>query len=122
MAGRIALDTNVVVPLLGGDGGIVVRAAAAAVFLPLMVVGELYFGAEKSGRPVQNVARIDALIERIVVLPCDVATAREFGRIKGALRAKGRPIPDNDVWIAAAAVQHGLTLATRDAHFDAVDG
>jgi tRNA(fMet)-specific endonuclease VapC len=42
--------------------------------------------------------------------------------IKAALRTSGRMIPDNDIWIAASAMQHGLTLATRDQHFQAVDG
>jgi tRNA(fMet)-specific endonuclease VapC len=53
-------------------------------------------------------------------MPCDAATAREYGRIKEILRAKGKPIPENDIWIAAMAVQHGLTLATRDQHFGEV--
>jgi tRNA(fMet)-specific endonuclease VapC len=56
------------------------------------------------------------------VLGCDTATARQYGRIKNALRARGRPIPDNDIWIAAIALQHDLTLLSRDRHFGAVAG
>jgi tRNA(fMet)-specific endonuclease VapC len=42
--------------------------------------------------------------------------------LRNGLRAKGRPIPDNDIWIAALGVQHGLTIATRDSHFRELDG
>ena len=55
-------------------------------------------------------------------LPCDFDTARLYGRIKAELRRKGKPIPENDIWIAAAAIQYGLTLVTRDRHFDFIDG
>jgi len=56
------------------------------------------------------------------VLACDQATAREYGQIKARLRAKGRPLPENDIWIAAIARLHGLTLVTRDQHFREVEG
>lgn len=51
------------------------------------------------------------------MLACDLDTAREYGVIKNALREKGRLIPENDIWIAAIARQHDLTLVTRDEHF-----
>jgi tRNA(fMet)-specific endonuclease VapC len=54
------------------------------------------------------------------VLPLDVATVSRYGVLKAALQKKGRPIPENDLWIAASAVQH-LILATRDRHFEQVD-
>ena len=56
------------------------------------------------------------------VLPCDRATAARYGELKAALRAQGTPIPENDLWIAALARQHALTLVTRDAHFAGVRG
>ena len=56
------------------------------------------------------------------MLGCDETTAQEYGRIKTALKAKGRPIPDNDIWIAAIAKQYSLVLATRDQHFSEVEG
>jgi tRNA(fMet)-specific endonuclease VapC len=51
-----------------------------------------------------------------------VTTAQQYGEIKNALRAKGRPIPENDLWIAALSLQYGLTVVTRDDHFNAIDG
>ena len=52
----------------------------------------------------------------------DRLTARRWAQLKGALATAGTPIPDNDLWIAAVAVQHGLTLVTHDAHFSRVKG
>jgi tRNA(fMet)-specific endonuclease VapC len=61
-------------------------------------------------------------VSRSKLLLCDEQTARQYGRISQQLRKKGRPIPQNDMWIAALALQHGLTLVTRDAHFSHIDG
>jgi len=55
------------------------------------------------------------------VLTCDAQTARLYGDVKNGLREKGRPIPENDVWIATIALQHGLVLVSRDGHFDEID-
>jgi len=56
-----------------------------------------------------------------VILPCDAETAFWYGIVKDGLRRTGQPIPENDIWIAAIALQHGLTLATRDKHFQTVE-
>jgi len=55
------------------------------------------------------------------VLTCDMDTAKKYGIIKSVLRMKGRPIPENDIWIAAITLQHNLILATRDPHFDEIE-
>lgn len=55
-----------------------------------------------------------------VVLACDTDTARHYGYIKDHLRAKGNPIPENDIWIAALAKQYHLTLISRDQHFSVI--
>ena|SRR5437016_10539260 len=68
-----------------------------------------------------NLARIDDLAASSALLGCNLDTSRHYGRIKNDLRAKGRPIPENDIWIAAVAQQHGLTLVSRDIHFSEVD-
>jgi len=90
--------------------------------LPSIVLGELYFGAHKSGRVEENLARIDEFAISSSILACDTDTAKEYGIIKNTVRMKGRPIPENDIWIAAIARQYGLTLVTRDAHFDEIEG
>jgi tRNA(fMet)-specific endonuclease VapC len=54
-------------------------------------------------------------------LGCDEITAKFYRTIKDGLRQKGRPIPENDIWIAAIALQNNTTLVTRDAHFHGID-
>ena len=122
MNGSYLLDTNIVILLLNGDAAIRQHIQqATGVYLPSVVVGELYFGAYNSGQVASNLNRIGSFVASNVVLACDAVTAREYGQLKKALRDKGRPIPDNDVWIAAVAQQYALTLATRDMHFGEID-
>jgi len=85
-------------------------------------IGELYYGAYKSGRVAANLARVEEFIVMTNVLGCDTATAKYYGQIRNSLRSRGRPIPENDIWIAAVAMQHQLTLVSRDIHFQYVDG
>jgi len=123
MSGRYLLDTNVAIRVLNQEVDLDARSdTGLEAFLCLTVVGELLFGAERSGRPEVNRARIEGLIERCPIVPQDLETARKYGALKAALSRKGRPIPENDLWIAASALQHDLTLATLDRHFEAVDG
>jgi tRNA(fMet)-specific endonuclease VapC len=123
MNGRYLLDTNIVIALLASDRKVAAGLEnAGAVFLSSISLGELYYGARKSARPDDNTQRLNQLASSMVILGCDTETARRYGSVKDNLRRRGRPIPENDVWIAAIALQHGLTLSTRDAHFDAVAG
>ena len=92
------------------------------VFLCPTVVGELVFGAEKSSNSKANRVRIDALIELCPVVPHDLEVAYRYGAAKAVLQKKGKPIPENDLWIAACALRHDLILAARDSHFGYVDG
>lgn len=96
-------------------------AQASEVFIPSIVIGELCYRARKSGRVGENLARVDELVANTTILVCDAKTARQYGEVKNKLRDKGRPLPENDVWIAALALQHNLTLATRDAHFQEIE-
>lgn len=123
MSGKYLLDTNIVIALFAGEVAVTTRLEEIEeVFIPSIVIGELYYGAHKSSRVKDNLARIDEFAARNVVLNCDSETARYYGQVKDGLRQKGRPIPENDVWIAALALQHGLTLISRDSHLEAVEG
>jgi tRNA(fMet)-specific endonuclease VapC len=62
------------------------------------------------------------LLAFAAVLFPDQSTTEHFGQIKAELARLGRPIPDNDLWIAATTMQHGLSVATRDARFTQVPG
>jgi tRNA(fMet)-specific endonuclease VapC len=110
MSGRYLLDTNIIIAIFAEEPAVLQRVAAAEeVFVPVIVLGELYYGARKSARAAANIDRIDEFASAATTLSCDAATAQQYGRIKNDLRAKGLPIPENDIWIAAIAAQHGLT-------------
>jgi tRNA(fMet)-specific endonuclease VapC len=122
MSGKFLLDTNVIIALFAGERKVLQGLRKAErVFVPSIAVGELLYGAHKSSQARSNVARIEEFAAANTVLACDLETARQYGRIKDRLRRKGRPLPENDIWIAALARQHGLTLVSRDAHFAEVE-
>ena len=122
-SGRFLLDTNIVIALLKGDDTVLSNMdRALEVFIPVVALGELFFGAAKSGRPVENRARVERFAAGSAIVSCDPDIAREYGRVKQQLRERGRPLPENDIWIAAAAVRHGMVLVTRDRHFQEVEG
>jgi tRNA(fMet)-specific endonuclease VapC len=123
MAGDFLLDTNIVAALFNREPAVVTRLGAApSVYVPAIVLGELFFGALNSSHVPENLQRIADFQADNRVVVADEGTAREYGSIKHDLKVKGRPIPENDIWIAAAARQHGLILVSRDAHFGVVNG
>jgi len=122
MSGRVLLDTNIVIAIFADDYS--VRRAleeTEEVFVPVIVFGELYYGAHKSSRVETNIRRINEFAMNCSVVTCDTETSRLYGKIKDVLRLKGRPIPENDIWIAAIAKQYAMTLVSRDDHFKEID-
>lgn len=123
MAKGYLLDTNAVIALFNGDEQLEnTLEAATHVYLSSIVIGELYYGAFKSQRQEQNLARIETFISERSILGCDENTARIYGRITNELRIAGRPVSPNDAWIAAQSIQYDLTLLTRDTDFAAISG
>ncbi len=120
--GRYLLDTNIIIGMFAEDKAIEEKVQnTEKLFLASPVVGELYYGARKSNRPIENLTRVNRLTQRFPLFSSGLETAQWFGIIKDRLRRKGTLIPDNDIWIAAIAMQHDLILVTRDAHFDEVE-
>ena len=118
MNGEFLLDTNTVIRLFAHDRGVERKFDANPnVYLPIFVLGELYYGAEKSAQTEDNHRKIEDFLSRVDVLCGDNGTAREFGKIKNELQRKGRMIPENDLWIAALARETELTLVSDDKHF-----
>ena len=70
-----------------------------------------------TGNPAKHINQVKTFIENCTILNPDIQTGILYGQIKANLRSKGRPIPENDIWIAAAAAQHGLPILTTDNHF-----
>lgn len=120
---RFLLDTNAAIAYIAQEESLFrLLEGAEVVFIPSNVLGELFYGAEKSGRVIANRREVETFSMSGSILNCDTGSARQYGRIRQMLRAKGKQIPQNDTWIAAMALQHNLTLITKDHHFNEVDG
>lgn len=118
----LLLGTTIAIAAFRLDGAILARMRTVRLIISITAISELYFGARRSGRFNEQADKIVALVVQSRVVLCDLDTSAEYGRIKYALELLGARIPENDMWIAASALQHGLPLATRDAHFDRVPG
>lgn len=118
-----ALDTNVVIDLLANDKRCIdVIRQFSQIAVPAIVLGELLYGAANSSREAANRTVIEQFIQGCRVLPVDQGTSTHYASVRSALKEIGKPIPENDVWIAAIAVQYQTTLLTRDRHFQNVGG
>jgi tRNA(fMet)-specific endonuclease VapC len=121
MSGRFLLDTNIVLALFANDRTVVEQIEdAEEIFIPSIVLGELYYGARRTGNSRENIAWIYEFAEANTILLCDAETARWYGVLKDLLRQNNGLLPENDVWIAALALQYGLILVTRDPQFQEV--
>lgn len=117
------LDTNIVIDFFKGNQHILnVFQQQSSLFIAVPVLGELLLGAFRSVNSMTKRKEIEYLLSKCSVLHSDNMTAERYASVKSALLQKGRPIPDNDIWIAATALQHNLPLFTSDAHFREVDG
>jgi tRNA(fMet)-specific endonuclease VapC len=119
---KFILDTNIITAWLKGETGIAERIdKAKEIHLPITVIGELYYGALYSTKVQKNISDINKLTAQYNVLLVDETVAAVYGSIKAELRKKGKPIPENDIWIAAIAIQNNLILITRDKHFKEIE-
>ena len=117
------LDTNAVSSLFAGDSALPdVLAASSRHHLPVIVIGEYRFGLLRSRHRERLADLLAALIRESSVLVVDQVTAGIYSEVREDLRTKGRPIPENDIWIAALALQHRQAVVSRDDHFDSVRG
>jgi tRNA(fMet)-specific endonuclease VapC len=120
---NIVADTNIFIDLMKGNEVIAKRLESFdEVYISPVVLVELYFGAYRSANPEKHLRKIAIAIQETKLLTIDAATAEIFVTIKLALFAKGNPIPENDIWIAATSMQHQLPLYTNDKHFAEVEG
>jgi tRNA(fMet)-specific endonuclease VapC len=122
---RLLIDTNRYSDMIRGDGDVGSRfASAAELWMPIIVMGELLagFAHGKDRRSNENKLRRFLNKPSTGLLLLDESTASVYGDISNTLRTQGTRIPTNDIWIAALALQHDLTLDTRDQHFHHVPG
>ena len=115
------LDTNALSALFAGDEALAALLASELVHLPVIVLGEYRFGIGRSRHARELELLLGQLISDSIVLPIDDDTTRHYASVREHLRRAGRPIPENDVWIAALARQYDQRVISRDTHFDFVD-
>jgi len=118
---KIVLDTNRYSDFWRGDSDVVRKIEESEqVYFPFIALGELRSGFLKGTRRAENERTLEQFLAkpRVEVLLPDERTAGFYGALYHQLRVQGTPIPTNDVWIAALAVQHDLALYARDKHFD----
>lgn len=121
---KAVLDTNVYCLCdIGNENALSLLEEASSFFLPSIVYGELYYGFRHGGRFEKNMRHLEKFISQFGVEVIDVNTdiAKKFGDIYASLRKKGKPIPTNDIWIAACCMEVGGTLITVDNHFKEVE-
>ena len=121
----ILLDTNVCVRILRGRQEVLNQFSkhAGNVAIPFMVLGELYYGASHSKNPKKGKSAVDRLSQVLPVLNSTVEIMGKFGELKADLAAKGTPVEDADVLIAATALVHGMPVATGNVrHFERFAG
>jgi predicted nucleic acid-binding protein len=119
----VILDTNALSAFVDGDPAVGERLAGRErVAIPVIVLGEFRYGVAGSRHRAKYEAWLDEHLHDFEVVAVTDSTAIVYARLRVALKKTGRPIPANDAWIAAIALEHRLPVLTRDEHFDAVPG
>ena len=115
---KILLDTNIVIEVLNGNKEIADKINDLSGFsISAVVLGELYIGVNRVSNKSKHLKMLRDFLQLCTVIDVTEETAQHYGEITSFLFKKGKPIPTNDIWIAASAKQHGYTLITRDKHF-----
>ena len=117
----VVLDTNILIDFIANPDGFKRSQIASfeRMLIPSVVLGEIKAGIFDNRRGEESTLRLNQLLacSSVSVLPVAERTAEVYAKVYQALRAKGTPIPQNDMWIAASALEHAADLATRDEHF-----
>jgi predicted nucleic acid-binding protein len=122
---RILIDTNVYAAFKRNNP-IAVHALRTAEYVGVNVVvlGELYSGFKGGNREGINKKELEQFLDspRVVIVQIDEETAEFYAKLYYDLKKKGKPIPSNDMWVAASAMRHGLSLFSYDEHFKNIEG
>jgi tRNA(fMet)-specific endonuclease VapC len=112
------LDSNIIIEIFAGNKAIADKTNELPTFyISSIVLGEHYVGINRVINKNKHLNKLTAFLEMCTILDVDQTTAQFFGEITAALYKKGKPIPTNDIWIAATVKQHNLKLISRDKHF-----
>lgn len=119
---KFAFDSNIVIDILKKKTSIIAFVKQYPIIcLPISVNGELIFGVLNSPKPESELQKIDTFIERCEILNIDSKVAQKYAEVTLELKKKGKPIPENDIWIAATCIANDMPLITQDNHFKNVD-
>jgi predicted nucleic acid-binding protein len=122
---RMLIDTSIYSHALRGTADVVeVLRGANLIAVSAISIGELLSGFKGGRLDKQNRKELAQFLDspRVRLLPIDEESAEFYASILDNLKSSGRPIPTNDIWISAAALQHGLPLFSKDKHFEWVPG
>ena len=122
---KIMLDTSAYVGFKRNNTELVeIIVRAELILISAVVLGELLFGFRNGTRFKKNLAELNRFLEHdsVETVPVGKTSADRYSRIAAQLWRQGTPIPTNDIWIAAQAMEHGAELITTDEHFDKIIG
>ncbi len=121
--GRLAVDTNAVIAYREGIYEVCTLIDEAdVIILPVTVLGELLYGALNSAKTEKNEKIIQKFAAYSLVMQIDEAVTTRYAGVRFNLKKNGTPIPENDIWIAAACLELEVPILSRDAHFKYVEG
>jgi tRNA(fMet)-specific endonuclease VapC len=119
---KILLDTNIIIKIFEGSKSIASKInKSSSFYVSVIVLGELQVGVNRVVNRQKHLEMLNSFMELATIIDIDETTTLHYGEIVADLYKKGKPIPTNDVWIAATAKQHKLTLITNDKHFDQIN-
>lgn len=122
-SGKLALDTNAVIAYREGIREVCsLIDGTDVIFLPVTVLGELLYGALNSNNVNKNKEAVEKLLLHCIVIHIDEAVAARYASVRFNLKKIGNPIPENDIWVAAACLEHAIPLISRDGHFNQIQG
>ena len=122
---RVLIDTNIYIEFLRGDENINnILSSADFIAFSVISIGEILAGFKILGDEKKYLNELDEFLysPRLIIYDIDSETSEFYAKIYNELRIAGNPIPTNDMWIAALALQHGIKLLTNDRHFIKVAG
>ncbi|MCB1189451.1 MAG: type II toxin-antitoxin system VapC family toxin [Leptospiraceae bacterium] len=120
----ISIDTNIYVAFKKGDSNITeVFRNCDIIYIDIMVIAELYTGFVLGSQETKNRKELEEFLNssRVEILFHEIGTTEYYAAIFKQLKLKGKPIPTNDIWIAANAMKHGATLFSLDKHFQEIE-
>ncbi len=122
---RVGLDTNAYIRLMGGHAQLTqLLESAEEVLVPATVLGELHAGFALGSRREENRRQLDEFLALpgVETIAVTAEVAERYGILVSQLIRRGKPIPTNDIWIAAAVLELGARLVTYDSHFENIPG